>query len=190
MRRVLYLHFLSSVLFYTSSHELNGRDCISAFRDFLPPVRCHNSWTERSKKKIRRIKTNEQKNIIREMEQSSAWERDQLFAGLSQDNSAWMHDWDRLCHCESCLSCLSIRFRTSLLILIPRTILRPSSPILHVHSTLPWKESERRWPQSFPYTSTSQSISITWYELLVHNMASSNKCGVGSSCLAHSNFHA
>jgi hypothetical protein len=39
-------------------------------------------------KKIRRIKTNEQKNIIREMEQSSAWERDQLFAGLSQDNSA------------------------------------------------------------------------------------------------------
>ena len=126
-------------------------------------------------------KANEQKNIIREMEQSSAWERDQLFAGLSQDNSAWMHDWDRLCHCESCLSCLSIRFRTSLLILIPRTILRPSSPILHVHSTLPWKESERRWPQSFPYTSTSQSISITWYELLVHNMASSNKCSVGSS---------
>jgi len=33
-------------------------------------------------------KANEQKNIIREMEQSSAWERDQLFAGLSQDNSA------------------------------------------------------------------------------------------------------
>ena len=50
-------------------------------------------------------KANEQKNIIREMEQSSAWERDQLFAGLSQDNSAWMHDWDRLRHCKSCLSC-------------------------------------------------------------------------------------
>jgi hypothetical protein len=39
-------------------------------------------------KEIRRIKINELKNIIREMEQRTAWERDQLLAGLSQDNSA------------------------------------------------------------------------------------------------------
>lgn len=153
MRKVLYLHSLCSVLFHIGLHDLTGRHCISAFKDFLPLSAV--LILERNRvKEIRRIKINELKNIIREMEQRTAWERDQLLAGLSQDNSAWMHDWDGLWHCESCLSCFSIR--TSLLILIPRTILRPSSPILHVHSTLPWKESEG-WPQSFPYTSTSYS---------------------------------
>jgi hypothetical protein len=71
MRKVLYLHSLSSVLFHIGLHDLTGIHCISAFKDFLPLSAV--LILERNRvKEIRRIKINELKNIIREMEQRTA----------------------------------------------------------------------------------------------------------------------